>query len=46
VDEVSGLNPDIQVKMLPVLQTKEFDPVASIRTGKVTFRAIAAPSKK
>jgi two-component system response regulator HydG len=42
LDEIGELTPAIQAKILRVLQTREFEPLGSVRTLKVDVRIIAA----
>ncbi len=42
LDEIGEISPDVQVKLLRVLQEKEFERVGSSRTIKVDVRIIAA----
>ena len=45
LDEVGDLSPRIQVKLLRVLQEREFERLGSTRTTKVNVRIIAATNK-
>lgn len=42
LDEIGDMSPDLQVKVLKVLEEKEFEPVGGCRTIKVDVRIIAA----
>jgi DNA-binding NtrC family response regulator len=45
LDEISGLSPSLQQKLLRVLQEKEFEPLGSDRTTKVDVRILAATNR-
>ncbi|MGB9808791.1 MAG: sigma-54 interaction domain-containing protein, partial [Caldanaerobacter sp.] len=45
LDEIGEIPPEIQVKLLRVIQEKEFERVGGIRTIKVDVRIIAATNK-
>jgi len=45
LDEVSEMAPALQVKLLRVLQEKEFEPIGSVKTVKVDIRIVAATNK-
>lgn len=42
LDEIGDMSPDLQVKLLKVLEEKEFEPVGGCRSIKVDVRIIAA----
>ncbi|MGW8301148.1 MAG: sigma-54 interaction domain-containing protein [Desulfobacterales bacterium] len=46
LDEVAELKPDIQVKLLRVLEDGSFEPVGSEKTIRVNVRVISATNKK
>ncbi len=45
LDEIGDLPKSMQVKLLRVLQEKEFDPIGSLKTEKVDVRIITATNK-
>jgi len=45
LDEIGDISPRIQLKLLRVLQEKEFEPVGDTRTIKVDVRVIAATNQ-
>ncbi len=45
LDEISEFSPSLQVKMLRVIQEKEFEPVGSEETIKLNARIVAATNK-
>jgi len=45
LDEIGSIGPDVQVKLLRVLQEKEFDRVGGAKTIKTDVRVIAATNK-
>lgn len=42
LDEIGLMSPDLQAKLLRVLQTKSFDPIGSLQSVKMDTRIIAA----
>lgn len=46
LDEVGELKPDIQVKLLRVLENESFEPVGSEKTIRVNVRVISATNKE
>jgi transcriptional regulator with PAS, ATPase and Fis domain len=46
LDEIGELSPDIQVKLLRVLQDGSFEPVGSEKTQKVSTRLLCATNRK
>lgn len=45
LDEIGDLSPSMQVKLLRVIQEKEFESIGGIKTKKVDVRIIAATNK-
>lgn len=45
LDEIGDMKPNLQVKILRVLQSKEFEPVGASKAQKVDARIIAATNK-
>ena len=45
LDEVAEMSPGLQVKVLRVLQEKEFEPVGGMQTVQANVRVVAATSK-
>jgi len=45
LDEIGDISLDLQVKLLRVLQEKEFEPLGSTRTKKVNIRLVAATNR-
>jgi len=45
LDEVGEMSPHLQVKLLRVLQERQFEPLGSARTAQVDVRVVAATSK-
>jgi len=46
LDEIGNVSPMVQVKLLRVLQEKEYEPLGSTKTIKADVRIIAATNKK
>jgi len=45
LDEIGDMSPKLQVKLLRVLQAKEFEPIGSTKTKKSDVRVIAATNQ-
>lgn len=45
LDEIGDMSPKLQVKLLRVLQSKEFEPIGSTKTKKTDVRVIAATNQ-
>jgi len=45
LDEIGDVSPALQVKLLRVLQEKEFEPLGSVEPKKIDIRVIAATNK-
>ena len=41
LDEIGDMNPDLQVKILRVLEEREFEPVGGVKTVQIDVRVIA-----